>query len=181
MSWGRTFIEKACGCVGGTCECTSIECGCPVYFNFHFYAYDCQPDLPSGYKAFQDKLDFVKNMMEDYPWLQGAIINEVGLLNCADQAHGAPICVPDTGTNKGKNLPNHACPNTAEFITHLMDQVAKAKTKDGRDVVKGFTWFNENMDGGTYNLQLFDPDGSVNDAGRAYVKGCSKWAAARTK
>merc|ERR1712194_826839 len=101
--------------------------------------------------------------------------------NCADQQHGAPICVPNTGSNPGSSLPNHACPNTAAVIEHLLDQVAASKTKDGRDVVKGFTWFNENMDGGTYNLQLFNPDGSVNDAGNAYIKGCSKWAASSKK
>ena len=27
--------------------------------------------------------------------------------------------------------------------------------------------FNENMDGGTYNLRLFDDDGSVNELGRS--------------
>merc|ERR1712176_1421387 len=119
--------------------------------------------------------------MEEYSWLKGAIVNEVGILNCADQAHGAPICVPNTGTNKGEDLPNHACPNTPQVIEHVLDQVMKAKTKDGRDVVKGFTWFNENMDGGTYNLQLFNPDGSVNAAGKAYMASCDKWAKAQSK
>ena len=28
----------------------------------------------------------------------------------------------------------------------------------GKAVVKGFSWFSENMAGGTYNLQLFDQD-----------------------
>ena len=53
--------------------------------------------------------------------------------------------------------------------------VIEAKTKDGRPVVASFSWFNENMAGGTYNLRLFDADGSVNDAGVAYINSCQKW------
>merc|ERR1711990_1241736 len=130
-----------------------------------------------------EKLDFVKNVMENkkYSFVKGAIINEVGMLNCEDQQHGDPICVPNSGTNPATKLPNHACPHTAEFITELMTRVRNAKTSDGRGIVKGFTWFNENMDGGTYNLQLFNEDGNINDAGRAYMEGCGKWKAAQTR
>merc|ERR1712039_997669 len=171
MNWGKSFIDHACA------TCKEVKCGCPTHFAFHFYAYDCQPDLDSGYKAFQAKIDFVKDMMEkpEYSFIKGALVNEVGILNCADQQHGAPICVPNTGKYPGKTLPNHACSNTADYIRKLMAKVRAAKTKDGRGVVKGFTWFNENMDGGTYNLQLFNADGSVNEAGKAYVDECKKW------
>lgn len=34
------------------------------------------------------------------------------------------------------------------------------------------------MAGGTYNLQLFDEDGTVNELGDAYIRGCQKWARA---
>merc|ERR1712051_530199 len=54
-----------------------------------------------------------------------------------------------------------------------------AKTRNGRPVVKGFSWFNENGAGGTYNLEMFHPDGRVNELGEAYIRGCSKWEAAQ--
>merc|ERR1712045_876479 len=46
---------------------------------------------------------------------------------------------------------------------------------DGRPVVAAFSWFNEDMAGGTYNLRLFDDDGSVNALGRAYMNACQAW------
>merc|ERR1712070_269697 len=82
---------------------------------------------------------------------------------------------------------NHTCPPSdelpngmASFLEKVMDMVTKPKTKDGRPVVVAFSWFNEDMAGGTYNLQLFDGDGSVNDLGKAYMKKCKSWGAGST-
>jgi len=179
MTYAKRFVEKACA------ECHDISCGCPQYVAFHFYAYDCQPISTGGYKALQDRLDAVKALMEQYPFIKGAIVNEVGMLNCAGEKDN-PICVPDSGKYPAKNDPNHQCPKNSElprglpdFVEHIMDMVINAKTSDGRGVVKGFSWFNENMAGGTYNLQLFDSAGKVNEVGESYIKGCSKWAAAQ--
>merc|ERR1712061_617661 len=50
ISYIEKFVEHACA------ECQSIECGCPVYVGFHFYAYDCQPVALGGYAGFQARL-----------------------------------------------------------------------------------------------------------------------------
>ncbi|CAE7710616.1 unnamed protein product, partial [Symbiodinium necroappetens] len=85
------FIEHACDCQGGSCSCTDASCGCPVYVGFHFYAYDCQPESSGGYETLQSHLKAVAGIMEKYPFVKGAIINEVGMLNCAPESKD-PIC-----------------------------------------------------------------------------------------
>jgi hypothetical protein len=185
IDYARKFIEKACDCTdGGVCGCTDASCGCPVYVGFHFYAYDCRPEQAGGYDAFQKRLDAVKSIMETFTFVKGAIINEVGMLNCRPQTED-PICVPNSGKYPASDVLDNSCPANDElpnglgtFIEKIMDQVMAAKTRDGRAVVKGLSWFNANMDGGTYNLQLFEQDGSVNKIGEAYMKSCAKWGRA---
>jgi len=154
---------------------------------FHFYAFDCRPELPGGYDGFQKRLDAVKKIMEEYTFVKGAIINEVGMLNCKPTVED-PICIPNAGKYPASKVPDHSCPNTEElpeglatYIEKMLDLVIEAKTRDGRAVVKGLSWFNSNMAGGTYNLRLMDPDGSVNRAGEAYIRACQRWAKATTE
>jgi len=185
VNYARRFIEEACGCVGGQCACKDISCGCPVYIGVHFYAYDCRPVEAGGYNDFRRKLKAVADVMEMYPFVKGAIMNEVGMLNCAP-VDEEPICVPDGGKYPAKDVPDGGCPandelpnGLATFVDELFDLVIGSNTSDGRKVVKGFSWFNENMAGGTYNLQLFDKDtGKVNKVGEAYIKGCARWGQA---
>jgi len=179
MDYAKNFLEKACQ------NCTDISCGCPVYVAFHFYAYDCQPETLGGYTNFQKRLDAVAEIMEQHPFVKGAIINEVGMLNC-DGGNDNPICVPNSGEYPAANETDHRCPATEElpkglatYLEKLFDMIIAAKTKDGRPVVKGFSWFNENMAGGTYDLRLFDEDGSINPVGEAYIDGCARWANAQ--
>jgi hypothetical protein len=179
MEWMGNFIAEACT------GCTDISCGCPSHVGWHFYASDCRPIELGGYDSFQAKLDATKDLMEKFPHLQGAIVNEVGMLNCY-QTDTEPICIPNGPDQKypAVDQPNHACPQTDElpngfatFVTHLVDQIIDVgTTTDGRAVVAGFSWFNENMDGGTYNLRLFDDDGTINSVGGAYIDACQKWA-----
>merc|ERR1719343_1750014 len=122
--------------------------------------------------------------MEDYPFVNGAIINEVGMLNCE---YGTTAgCVPNSGKYPASKVADHGCPSNDElpdglatFMDKLIDIVIATRTRDGRAVVKLFAWFNENMAGGTYNLQLFGDDGSLNRVGEAYIEGCQKWARAQ--
>merc|ERR1719409_451557 len=79
--------------------------------------------------------------------------------------------------------PDHACPSTSalpdglgSFIKTLLEMVGKAKTSDGRRAVVSFTWFNLNMAGGTYNLRLFNDDGTINALGKDYISACQAWA-----
>mmetsp|Transcript_106658 Transcript_106658/g.229664 ORF Transcript_106658/g.229664 Transcript_106658/m.229664 type:complete len:314 (+) Transcript_106658:73-1014(+) len=182
IAYTEDFIKVACQCTApGQCACTDASCGCPVYVGFHFYAYDCRPESAGGYAGFQKRLDAVTDMMERYPFIKGAIVNEVGMLNCAPQEDN-PICVPNGGMYPATSDPNHACPandqlpyGLATFLDKLFDIVIAAKTSSGKAVVKGFSWFNENMAGGTYNLQLFNLDGSINDVGRSYMRNCQRW------
>jgi len=176
MTWMRKFITKACD------GCSAISCGCPTHIGWHFYANDCQPEK-GGYEAFQAKLDDTVHLMEDFPHLQGAIVNEVGMLNCAMDTPDA-ICIPDGPHQKypATKQANHACPSTpslpkglASFVEELLTMVSKAKTSDGRRAVASFTWFNLDMSGGTYNLQLFD-NGTLNELGKQYVTSCQAWA-----
>lgn len=178
MEWMRSFLTAACA------SCTSISCGCPTHVGWHFYANDCRPNATGGYANFQDKLQKTLQLMEDFPFLQGAIVNEVGMLNCAMDTPDAE-CIPNGATQKypAINQPDHACPVTDElpdglatFVTELVRRARQMVTKDGRKVITGFSWFNENMAGGTYNLQLFNPDGSVNSVGQAYMAACKGWA-----
>merc|ERR1719221_801393 len=184
IEYGRKFIERACGCVGGQCSCTDASCGCPVYVGFHFYAYDCRPEETNGYQDFQRKLDGVRDIMETYDFVKGAIINEIGMLNCAPASED-PICVPNSGRYPASAAPDNSCPVNSElpngmgtFIERIFDLVSAAKTSTGKRVVKGVSWFNSHMDGGTYNLELFNTDGSVNEVGESYMRGCAKWAEA---
>lgn len=181
LDYAKSFIEHACGCSGGQCSCQDASCGCPVYVGFHFYAYDCMPEGTGGYETLQERLDATARIMEQYPFVKGAIINEVGMLNCASEDKN-PICVPDSGRYPANQQKDHSCPTTedlphgmASFINGLMDRIIQAQTSDGRKVVKSLSWFNANQDGGVYNLLLFNSDGSLNEAGEAYLSACSRW------
>lgn len=177
MDWMRNFIVHACT------GCSDISCGCPTHVGWHFYANDCQPEN-GGYDSFQMKLDKTVQLMEEFPHLQGAIVNEVGMLNCAMDTPDA-ICVPNGPDQKypASSQSNHACPATealpkglGSFVEHLLQQASQAVTSDGRRAVVSFTWFNLNMSGGTYNLQLFNDDGSINEVGQSYLSACQAWA-----
>lgn len=177
MNWTRSFVEAACN------GCSDISCGCPTHIGWHFYANDCQPEK-GGYADFQKKLDATVSIMEQFPHLQGAIVNEVGMLNCAMDTPDA-ICIPNGPKQKYPALqqPNHACPSTpalpnglASFLEKLLSMVSKAKTSDGRRAVVSFTWFNLDMSGGTYNLQIFNDDGTLNKLGESYISSCQAWA-----
>lgn len=179
MEWMSSFVKEACT------GCSDISCGCPSHVSWHFYASDCQPKSLGGYTGFLNKLQKTKALMEEFPHLQGAIINEVGMLNCYQEGDD-PVCIPNDPRQKYPAIkqPNNACPSNDEmpngfssFITELINMVIEiGKTKDGRSVVAGFSWFNEDMDGGTYNLQLFNSDGSINTLGQTYIDVCQKWA-----
>merc|ERR1712008_444853 len=80
----------------GQCSCTDASCGCPVYMGLHFYGYDCRPVSTGRYDAFQLRLDEIRQVMEAYPFIKGAIVNEIGMLNCRPVSED-PICVPDSG------------------------------------------------------------------------------------
>jgi hypothetical protein len=169
------FIKHACS------ECQSIECGCPVYLGFHFYAYDCQPVALGGYSGFQARLNEAAQLMEKYPFIKGAIVNEVGMLNCQSSFQN-PICLPDSGKYPASQQPDGACPITEElpngmasFVERLFDFVIDAKTSDGRSVVKAFSWFMLDKVGGTYNQQIFDRAGNLNSVGEAYIRSCQRW------
>jgi len=178
MDYIRKFIIHACD------GCSDISCGCPTHIGWHFYANDCLAGGMSGYDSFKHKLRKTVEIMTEFPWIQGAIVNEVGMLNC-DMSTASAICVPNGPGQKYPALdyPNHDCPSTpalpngfATFIEHLLHLVSHAKTADGRQAVVGFTWFNEDMSGGTYNLRLFNNDTTMNAAGHQYIKSCQKWA-----
>lgn len=174
LEYAKSFIQNACKCSGRECGCTDASCGCPTYLGFHHYVYDCQPEQPSGYAQFEQKLAAAAVIMDMYPFLKGAIINEVGILNCAtDDEH--PNCIPDSGSNPASGLADHACPNTGDIIKGLVSRAAAAKTADGRKVAKAIFWYQEDRKGGTYNLQLFHSNGSLNEAGAAYIDACRTW------
>jgi len=178
MSWLRSFVKTACD------GCSDVSCGCPTHIAWHFYANDCRPVELGGYAGFQDKLDQSKAIMEEFPHIKGAIVNEIGMLNCVMEAPDF-ACVPNGPGQKypANQQPDNSCPSTDElpngmgsFLEKLMDMVAEAKTSDGRRVVKSVAWFNENQSGGTYDLRLFDDSGAVNHVGESYIKGCQSWA-----
>jgi len=91
MDWLKSFIQAACN------GCSSPSCGCPTHVAWHFYANDCRPIELGGYKDFQSKLDRTVELMEEFPFLQGAIVNEVGMLNCAMDTPQA-ACIPNGPT-----------------------------------------------------------------------------------
>merc|ERR1719476_41031 len=178
ISYAEDFIKKACQ------KCTSIECDCPNYVGFHFYAYDCQPIALGGYAGFQARLNEVKDIMERYPFIKGAIMNEVGMLNCQSSEQN-PICVPDTGRYPASSTHDGSCPITdelpngmASFMDGLFDMIINTKTSDGRDVVKAFSWFMLGKAGGTYNQQLFNGN-DLNELGEAYIRNCQRWEQAQ--
>jgi len=177
ISYTESFIKASCK------KCNDISCGCPVYIGFHFYAYDCQPIALGGYAGFQARLNEVKAVMEKYRFIKGALVNEVGMLNC-QSSYQNPICVPDNGRYPASQQPNNACPVTdelpegmASFVKALFDMVIKTKTRDGRAVVKQFSWFMLDKVGGTYNQQIFNGE-KLNSVGEAYIESCQKWAKA---
>lgn len=181
VSYAEKFIQMACDCTGESCACTDASCGCPVYVGLHFYAFDCRPRETKAYEAFEARVRDIGALMEKYPFLKGAIINEVGMLNCPPTEED-PICIPDSGKFPAKDAPDHGCPSNDElpdglatFITNMVELSASVTTADGRHVVKGFSWFNIDRDGGTYNLRLFNDDGSINKVGEAYMRTCEKW------
>merc|ERR1719453_300123 len=95
----------------------------------------------------------------------------IGLAQGPDQVHPA------------LSQPNHDCPSTptlpdglATFVEELLRRVSRAVTSDGRRAVTSFTWFNQDMAGGTYNLQIFNADGSLNAVGERYITACQAWA-----
>jgi len=182
VSYAQKFIEYACDCHDGVCGCTDASCGCPVYVGLHFYAFDCRPVSTSAYYNFQARVQDIAQLMEKYPFIKGTIVNEVGMLNCAGPTEDDPICVPDSGQFPAKDDPHFSCPQNEElpnglasFVTRILEIALSVKTSDGRPVVKSFAWFNQDREGGTYNLRLFDDEGKVNAAGEAYMEVCKKW------
>lgn len=178
IAYAEKFIEAACK------ECHTIECGCPQYIGFHFYGYDCQPIKLGGYAGFSARLNEVKQVMEKYPFVKGAIVNEVGMLNCQSSEHN-PICVPDGGDYPASSTPDGSCPvnddlpnGMSSFMDGLFDRFIDLKTSDGRRVVKAFSWFQMDKVGGTYNEQLWTGD-KLNDLGESYIRNCKRWEAAQ--
>merc|ERR1719262_569802 len=142
----REFVSHACT------GCSDISCGCPTHVGWHFYANDCQPE-DGGYDDFQTKLDKTVALMQEFPHLKGAIVNEVGMLNCAMDTPDA-MCIPNGPNQKypAMSQPNHACPSTASlpnglgsFIKELLQMAGQANTSDSRRAVVSFTWFNQDM------------------------------------
>eukprot|EP00928_Gymnodinium_smaydae_P004347 TRINITY_DN1148_c0_g3_i1.p1 TRINITY_DN1148_c0_g3~~TRINITY_DN1148_c0_g3_i1.p1 ORF type:complete len:447 (-),score=42.73 TRINITY_DN1148_c0_g3_i1:181-1521(-) len=178
MDYMRAYIEVACQ------SCKEVSCGCPSHVAWHFYASDCRPQALGGYADFQNKLSKTAALMEEYPFLLGAVINEVGMLNCYQDGPDGR-CIPNGPDQKypAKSYPNRDCPSTDElpnglatFLENIMDMAMKAKTSDGRPVVAAFSWFNEDSVGGTYNLRLFDDAGKVNKLGETYMNKCREWS-----
>eukprot|EP00929_Paragymnodinium_shiwhaense_P080537 TRINITY_DN4200_c0_g1_i1.p1 TRINITY_DN4200_c0_g1~~TRINITY_DN4200_c0_g1_i1.p1 ORF type:complete len:430 (-),score=93.52 TRINITY_DN4200_c0_g1_i1:191-1480(-) len=175
MDFMKKFVRMACS------GCSDMSCGCPTHVAWHFYASDCRPVSLGGYKSFQDKLNATIELMEEFPHLQGAIVNEVGMLNCAQDTPDA-ACIPGNGKYPADKQPGHTCPANDEmpngmssFLETLLSMVAKAKTSDGRSAVAGFSWFNQKEAGGTYDLRLWDDAGKVNSLGKTYLAQCQAW------
>lgn len=155
-----------------------------MYVAFHFYGRDCQPDHDEGtggYGELRRKLDATAKLMETYPFIKGAIVNEVGMLNCAGTSTNG--CIPNSGKYPATAGIDGACPiasplvnGIASFMEKTMDMLTTAKTTDGRSVVKSISWYNEKMVGATYNLLLFTDEGQLTDLGEAYISACKKWA-----
>jgi hypothetical protein len=175
ISYVEKFIEHACQ------VCHDISCGCPQYIGFHFYAYDCQPVKLGGYDGFKARLEETKEVMEKYPFIKGAIVNVVGMLNC-QSSYDNPICVPDNGDYPASNQPDGDCPVNADlpngmasYMDGLFDLFVDMTTSDGREVVAAFSWFMLDKVGGTYNQQIFDRSNNLNALGEAYIKNCQRW------
>lgn len=124
--------------------------------------------------------------MDEYPFIQGAIVNEIGILNCFPGSDFS--CLPNSGSFPAACFENNRCPANQEqpngmisFIDEVFNRLIHAKSpRRGLPVVKGVSWFNEHGEGGTYDLSLFERDGSVSDMGKAYMRNCQAWAASRT-
>mmetsp|Transcript_12019 Transcript_12019/g.22651 ORF Transcript_12019/g.22651 Transcript_12019/m.22651 type:complete len:469 (+) Transcript_12019:49-1455(+) len=187
VDYADKFIARACDCHDTptgkpVCYRTKMEDGCPAYVGLHFYAFDCRPVSTGSYDSFKDRVQDIGNLMEKYDFLKGAIVNEVGMLNCVLPTPDNPICIPDSGEFPAKDVEDHGCPSNDElpnglatFLTEILKIAIGVKTSDGRSVVKSFAWFNQDREGGTYNLRLFHDDGSVNAAGEAYMEVCQHW------
>jgi len=178
MDWLRHFVNASCA------ECHDVSCGCPSHVAWHFYATDCRPIELGGYDDFKHKLEVTKELMRDFPFLKGAIVNEIGMLNCVFDDDG--MCIANGPNQKypAKNYPDHSCPSTDElpngmgsFLEQIVTLASGAKTDDGRSVVKGFSWFNQNQVGATYDLRLLNDDGSINGLGQSYMTACQNWGA----
>lgn len=185
MDWMKSFVERACD------GCSSMSCGCPTHVSWHFYAHDCRPTELGDYDDFQRKLDATVAIMEKFPQVKGAIVNEVGMLNCVQDTTGG-ACVPN-GPNQrypANQQPGETCPvdgsnpdlpdGLGSFVKKLVQMGVATKTSDGRSALKAFSWFNQNKAGGTYDLRLFDDSGAVNDLGRDYVSACTAWTPTET-
>jgi len=178
VNYLEVFIQRACGCNEAyECACTDASCGCPVYMGMHFYGYDCNPE--GAYSNYRGVLIQMRELMEKYAFLRGAIVNEVGMLNCRS---GDKSCIPNSGNFPAETLLDNTCPATSElpeglatFLEGMLNITMNVTSSDGRSIVKSFTWSNVDQDGGTYNLQLFHENGTVNRLGEVYMNSCSRW------
>lgn len=177
MDWLESFVDAACA------TCKDVSCGCPTHVAWHFYATDCRPSELGGYDDFDNKLERTAQLMMKYPHLKGAIVNEVGMLNCVFDDDG--MCIVNGPNQKypAKNYPDHKCPHEGElpngmgsFLETLVEKASQKRTSDGRAVVKGISWFNQDQAGGTYDLRLLNDDGSINSLGQSYMAACQKWS-----
>lgn len=182
MDWMKSFVERACD------GCSDMSCGCPTHVAWHFYAHDCRPTELGDYDDFQRKLDATVAIMEQFPQIKGAIVNEVGMLNCVqDAAVGGGACVPNGPNQKfpANKQPGSTCPTDGSnpdlpdglgsFVKKLVQMGTSTKTSDGRTALKAFSWFNQNQAGGTYDLRLFDDSGVKNSLGQDYLDACKAW------
>eukprot|EP00930_Biecheleria_cincta_P059178 TRINITY_DN44930_c0_g1_i1.p1 TRINITY_DN44930_c0_g1~~TRINITY_DN44930_c0_g1_i1.p1 ORF type:complete len:663 (-),score=64.49 TRINITY_DN44930_c0_g1_i1:263-2191(-) len=186
LGWARSFIENACRCDrSGHCACTDVSCGCPTHVGMHWYSYDCQPYASGGYYRLSEQIKQVGEIMDDYPFILGAIINEIGILNCLPGSDYS--CLPNSGNFPAACFENNRCPANQEqpngmtsFIDEIFKRVIDAKSPRRQlPIVKGLSWFNMHGEGGTYDLALFENDGCVSDIGEAYMRNCQAWGASR--
>lgn len=178
MDWLESFITAACE------KCSDVSCGCPSHVAWHFYATDCRPEELGGYKDFDSKLQRTAELMMKFPHLKGAIVNEIGMLNCVFDENN--MCIANGPNQKypADKFPGHTCPHEGElpngmagFLETIVQKASEKKTSDGRPVVKGISWFNQNQVGQTYDLRMLNDDGTVNEVGKSYMAACSKWGA----
>merc|ERR1712136_401305 len=144
----------------------------PTHVAWHFYANDCRPASTGGDDNFQAKLDATAKIMEDYPFIQGAIVNEVGMLNCAMDTPSS-ACVPNGSTQQypADQEPDNACSSTAElpnglasFVEDLLGMVAATTTSDGRHSTR------------TWTVAPPTCVSSTRQVGEAYINSCQAWA-----
>eukprot|EP00438_Fugacium_kawagutii_P031045 Skav215877 [mRNA] locus=scaffold3660:4776:6247:+ [translate_table: standard] len=82
------------------------------------------PEETNAYAAFEGRVRQIGALMDKYPFVKGAIINEVGMLNCPPTEED-PICVPDTGQFPAKDAPDHGCPVNEELPEGLATFISK--------------------------------------------------------